>query len=60
MIPEFDENGNLPPGIHFCSWSEFKEKFGYNTRRNTLISGIEDGKIGKVLYFQSFRSTDIG
>ncbi len=29
MIPDFDENGNLPPGVHFCDWSEFKERFGY-------------------------------
>lgn len=42
MIPEFDANGNLPPGVHFCYWSEFKERFGYNRRRRTLISGIEE------------------
>ncbi|OKH55460.1 hypothetical protein NIES2101_03470 [Calothrix sp. HK-06] len=24
MIPEFDENGNLPPGVHFCEW-EFEK-----------------------------------
>jgi hypothetical protein len=29
MIPDFDENGNLPAGVHFCDWEEFKEKFGY-------------------------------
>ena len=42
MIPDFDRNGNLPPGIYFCNWNEFKERFGYNIRRQTLIRGIEE------------------
>lgn len=42
MIPEFDENGNLPPGVYFCNWAEFKEQFGYNLRRQTLIIGLEE------------------
>ncbi len=42
MIPEFDENGNLPPGVYFCDWAEFKEQFGYNLRRRTLIIGLEE------------------
>lgn len=41
MIPDFDENGNLPPGVHFCTWDEFRERFGYNSRRRTLIRGVE-------------------
>ena len=40
MIPEFDENGNLPPGIHFCEWEEFKERFGTNITRDRLIKGL--------------------
>ncbi|MBO1350610.1 MAG: hypothetical protein EBE86_025985 [Hormoscilla sp. GUM202] len=40
MIPEFDENGNLPPGIHFCEWEEFKERFGTNLTRDRLIKGL--------------------
>ncbi|MBD2775570.1 DUF6932 family protein [Iningainema tapete] len=40
MIPEFDENGNLPPGVHFCDWDEFKEKFGYTPRRAQMILGM--------------------
>lgn len=40
MIPEFDENGNLAPGIHFCDWAEFKERFGYTPRRRLLIQGL--------------------
>jgi hypothetical protein len=42
MIPEFETSGNLPPGVHFCSWEEFNERFGYNRRRRTLIDGIEE------------------
>lgn len=43
MIPEFDENGNLPPGIHFCDdWEEFKERFGYTTKRAQMILGMEN------------------
>lgn len=35
MISKFDENGNLPPGVHSCEWEEFKERFGYNRRVDT-------------------------
>lgn len=28
MLPEFDDNGNLPPGIHRCSLEEIIAKFG--------------------------------
>jgi hypothetical protein len=41
MIPEFDENGNLPPEVHICEWEEFKERFGYNRRRVLLMAGLE-------------------
>lgn len=41
MIPEFDENGNLPPGVHWAEWQEFKERFGYNRRRRQLMTGLE-------------------
>jgi hypothetical protein len=41
MIPDFDENGNLPPGVHFCEWEEFVERFGTNERRLRLIEGLQ-------------------
>lgn len=41
MIPEFDENGNLPPGVHFCEWEEFVDRFGYNDTRTRLINGLQ-------------------
>ncbi|RUT08231.1 hypothetical protein DSM106972_013990 [Dulcicalothrix desertica PCC 7102] len=41
MIPDFDENGNLPPGVHFCEWDEFVDRFGYNDGRALLITGLQ-------------------
>ncbi|MGB3241152.1 MAG: hypothetical protein WBB29_22900 [Geitlerinemataceae cyanobacterium] len=41
MIPEFDENGNLPPGVHFCEWEDFLERFGTNFTRQRMIGGLE-------------------
>ena len=41
VIPEFDENGNLPPGVHFCEWEEFVERFGTNALRLRLIQGLQ-------------------
>jgi hypothetical protein len=41
VIPEFDVNGNLPSGIHFCQWEEFQEKFATSLTRQHLINGLE-------------------
>lgn len=41
MLPNFTENGDLPPGIHSATWREVKEKFGWNKRRCYLIDGLE-------------------
>lgn len=41
MIPDFEDNGNLPPGIHYCFWDEFKERFGYTDKRRRMISNME-------------------
>ena len=40
MIPEVDENGNLPPGVHFCDWEEFQERFSTNLTRQRQIDGL--------------------
>lgn len=39
-IPPFDENGNLPPGIHYCTWDEFIDRFETTPRRVRLIRGL--------------------
>jgi hypothetical protein len=31
MIPDFDEHGNLPPGIHRCTVDEVSERFGHGS-----------------------------
>lgn len=41
VIPKFDENGNLPPGVHFCEWEEFQDRFCTNLNRQRLIDGLE-------------------
>ena len=41
VIPEFDENGNLPPGVHFCEWEEFNERFGTTVKRQNMIEGLK-------------------
>jgi hypothetical protein len=41
MIPEFDENGNLPPGVHWAEWEEFVKIFGYNVKRQGMINGFK-------------------
>ena len=41
MIPEFDENGNLPPGVHFCEWEEFVDRFGTTDIRLRLMRGLQ-------------------
>ena len=41
MIPDFDANGNLPPGIHRAVWKVFSKRFGrafldfFQTDKNT-------------------------
>lgn len=38
---EFDDNGNLPVGIHKLSWDEIVHHFGYNSHRMNLIRGLK-------------------
>jgi len=40
MIPEFDDCGNLPPGIYEAAWEEFIERFGWTLHRQRLIKGL--------------------
>jgi hypothetical protein len=41
MIPEFDSEGNLPPGIHATTWALFVGRFGITDHRRRLISGLK-------------------
>jgi Family of unknown function (DUF6932) len=40
MLPAFDENGNLPPGVHEATWVEIVERFGRTDHRRQLLSGL--------------------
>ena len=42
MIPRFEMDGLLPPGIHWTDWDEFAARFGYNYRRRLLINGLRE------------------
>jgi hypothetical protein len=41
QIPDFEDNGNLPPGIHAATWAEFTERFGYNDHRRKQLDGLK-------------------
>ncbi|WP_323981935.1 DUF6932 family protein [Aeromonas media] len=40
MIPNFNDQGNLPEGIHDATWQEFTQRFGYNPKRLWLLDGL--------------------
>jgi len=42
MIPEFDDHGNLPPGISHATWHEIMVRYATNTRRRELLDGLLD------------------
>ena len=41
MLPPFNEMGNLPPGIYEVTWTEFIARFGFNSYRQNIISGLQ-------------------
>ncbi|EOA60575.1 hypothetical protein K8P02_16655 [Bacteroides nordii] len=40
MIPEFNEDGYLPPGIYEASFEEVKNRFGFSWKRQKLLQGM--------------------
>ena len=42
MIPEFQPDGNLPPGIHFATWGELVARFGHTPWRRRLLTGLQE------------------
>jgi hypothetical protein len=40
MIPEFNRDGMLPPGIHWAAWQEIQSRFGFSARRQQLLHGL--------------------
>lgn len=43
MDLDFQENGNLPKGIHLMTIEEFEKIFGYTEHRKKLIRGLKKG-----------------
>ncbi len=41
MIPEFNEDGNLPAGVHETTFDELVERFGMNPKRAWLLDGLK-------------------
>jgi hypothetical protein len=41
MIPLYESNGNLPPGIYKASWQELVDRFGFNEHRKYLLGSGE-------------------
>jgi hypothetical protein len=40
MLPRFTRNGNLPPGIHWATWKELSDRFGWSPHRRRLLQGL--------------------
>ena len=40
MIPDFEPDGNLPPGIHWATWDEISHRFGATPWRRRLLTGL--------------------
>ena len=42
MIPQFTDEGLLPPGVHEADLEELKEKMGWSRKRRELLKGLEE------------------
>lgn len=40
MLPAFNPDGMLPPGIHSCTWDELVKGLAWSPRRQWLIAGL--------------------
>lgn len=40
MMPQFDPDGLLPPGVHWAGWGEVVDRLGTNPWRLHLIAGL--------------------
>jgi len=41
VMPPFESDGNLPPGIHWVDWSEFVVRYGTTDYRRQLMRGLK-------------------
>lgn len=42
MIPPFEPNGNLLPGIYWARWDEVYNRFSTNDHRRGLLAGLKN------------------
>jgi hypothetical protein len=42
VLPDFDSDGALPPGIHEATWDEVVAFFGWTAHRQDLLAGLYD------------------
>lgn len=42
MIRGWSTNGDLPPGVHFATWTQIEERFAFNPRRRHLLAGFRE------------------
>jgi len=42
VLPELDNAGVLPPGLHEATWAEIVDRFGGSTHRRELLSGLRE------------------
>jgi hypothetical protein len=48
VIPPFQPDGSLPPGIHWADWDEIVARFGWTAHRGHLLKGcLEAAKLLK-------------
>ncbi len=40
IIPQFNDEGNLPKGEHKGSWKEIVQRYGYSMHRRRLLDGL--------------------
>ena len=40
MVPAFNAEGRLPPGVHWAKWTEIELRFGFSPRRRRLLDGL--------------------
>jgi hypothetical protein len=43
VVPNFQPDGNLPPGIHWAEWAELEVRFGQTPHRRHLLNGCRRG-----------------
>ncbi len=41
VLPDFDDVGNLPSGVHGATWDEILQRFGWTSHRRDLLAGLK-------------------